>query len=218
MRNYVFLYKENNTDDRDCVKYVEIDRIGKLECGHFFPSINTTGSSFSKGLKIEEIDFNNITTILTEEEFKQLDDYNKNINELGYGIEKGDERYQKGIELYNNIKPVIEKLKSEENQQLFLQVQEEEREFLNERYSLDDEDIDYIFDSYHLPYRDRAVVGHVFNNIEDMAIEEADALGYTTGENEIVARYFDYEKFGRDLLDGDRYLELPNGRCVMLMY
>lgn len=215
MSKYVFLYKEQGTDDRDCVKYIEINRYGKLECDHYFPSINLTGACFSMGIELDNIDFDNIVSLLTEDEFKQLEQYNKSVNELGYGITKGDERYQKGIELYNSIKPILDKLASEENQKLFEQVQQEEREYLKEEYSLDDADIDQIFNYYGLDYRDRGIVSTVFNDIEEAAEEEAEQLGYVTKENE---RYFDYEKFGEDLLEGEQYLELSDGKIVYLNY
>jgi hypothetical protein len=215
MSKYVFLYKEQNTDDRDCVKYIEINRIGKLECGHYFPRIGTNGACFSGSLKLDEIDFNNITSVLTKEEFEQLDNYNKVIDELKYGITEGDERYIKGIEAYNSIKPIIEKLKSKENEELFEQVQQEEKEYLMDEYSLDEEEVEYVFNNYGLSYRDRGISGHVFNNIEDAAYEEAEQLGYVTKENE---RYFNYDKFGEDLLEGEQYEELPDGRIIYYMY
>ncbi|MDD4000112.1 MAG: hypothetical protein PHX62_04370 [Bacilli bacterium] len=215
MSKHVFLYKEQGTDDRDCVKYIDISRIGKLECGHYFHSIGITGACFSCSLKLKEIDLSNITTILTQEEFEQLDNYNEAINELGYGIKEDDERYLKGTKLYKNILPIFEKLESRQNTTLFEQIQEEEREFLKEEYSLEDEDIDYIFDNYGLNYRDRGIISVVFNNIEEAAQEEAESLGYVTKENE---RYFDYEKFGEDLLEGEQYLELSNGSIVYLNY
>lgn len=214
MSKYVFLYKEQNTDDRDCVKYIEISR-NMFECGHYFPSIGITGACFSCSLKLEEIDFDNITTILTQEEFKQIDNYNKAINELGYGIKEGDERYLKGVELYNSIQPIFERLKSEENTELFEQIQEEEKEYLKEEYDLEDEDINCIFNNYGLDYRDRGIVSTVFRDIEEAAQEEAESLGYVTKENE---RYFDYNKFGEDLLEAEQYLELPNGNIVYLNY
>lgn len=213
MRKYVFLYKENGTEDRDCVKYVEITR--GFECGHYFPRINLTGACFSCGFNLDEIDFNNITSILTRDEFEQLEELNVKIGELGYGITQDDERYQKGIEPYNNIKNIFKKLQSPENQSLFLQIQDEEKEYLKEEYGLDDEDIECIWDNYGLDYRDRGIVGHVFDNIEDASYEEADQLGYVTKENE---RYFNYETFGEDLLEGENYLELPSGKVATIMY
>ena len=215
MRDKIFLYKEQNTDDRDCVKYVELERLGKLECGHYFPKIMVTGACFGGGENFGELDFDNITSILTEGDFKQIDDYNKELRELGYGITEGDEKYQKGIELYTAIEPVLNKLLSEENENLFRQVQEEEKEYLMEEHGLDEDDIEQIFDHYYQSYRDRGIISHIFNSIEDASYEEAKSLGYVTKENE---RWFDYDKFGEDLLEEERYLELSDGRIVVLNY
>jgi len=214
MSKYVFFFKEQNSDDRDCVKYIEISR-NIFECDHYFSSIGINGACFSGRFNLDGIDFDNITTILTQEEFEQIDIFNKAINELGYGIKKGDERYLKGIALHESIQPIFEKLLSVENNILFEKVQQEEKEYLKDEYSLDDEDIDIIFNNYGLDYRDRAVVGMVFNDIDDASEQKAESLGYVTKKNE---RYFDYQKFGEDLLEGEQYLELPSGRIVYYMY
>jgi hypothetical protein len=213
--NKYFLYKEQGIDDRDCVKYIEVEKYGKLECNHYFPGVNVIGAAFSMGLKIEEIDFDNIISILSKEEFIQLGEYNKAIFDLGYSIQKDDERYLKGIELYNNIKVILDKLKSNKNERLFEKVQKEEKEYLKEEYSLNDAEVNFIFNNYGLDYRDRGIVSTIFNDIEEAAREEADSLGYVTKENE---RYFDYNRFGEDLLEGEQYLELPDGRIVYLNY
>ena len=72
---YTFIYKNNN-EDRDCVKYAELDRINTLECGHYYPQINFSGACYSGDFdkiledekNIDEI-YPNITTILTKEDF-----------------------------------------------------------------------------------------------------------------------------------------------------
>lgn len=215
MSNYLFLYKENNTDDRDSVKYIDVERIGKLELGHYYPRINLTGACFSQGLENEEIDFDNIQTILTKEELNKLSTYNEKIEELGYGIEKEDERYYTGIKLYQDIKEVINKLKSEENEKLFQNVVKEEKEIVEEQYNLTSEEVETIFNDYALEYQDRGIVGYVFDNLEEASKEEAYGMGYVSDENE---RYFDYNKFGEDLLMSEHILELSSGKIVMLNY
>jgi hypothetical protein len=219
MRNQVFCYKENNTNDRDCVKYIELDRLGKLECGHYFPSINLIGANFSMGFDFEELKELDITSILNLDELKKLDEYNNLINELGYSITEGDERYNKGLQYFEEIKPIIEKLKSEDNQKLFERVVQEEIEFLKEEYNFDDEDIENIFDNipYNLYYKDRGIVGTTYSDVEELATEEAFQLGITDN-NSIVSQYFDYERFGNDLLQEQEYLELKDGRVVRYSY
>ena len=86
-----------------------------------------------------------------------------------------------------------------------------------DKYNLDEEDVEYIFDSYGLDYRDRGIVSYVFNDAYDLGYEEAYSLGYVK-RNSVSERYFDFEKFGEDLLEEEQYLELNDGRCVYLNY
>ena len=220
MEKIVFVYKENNSDDRDCVFYTDVSRInGKLECGHYFPSMGLMGACFSKGLNLENIDFDNITTILTKEEFEQWDKFNKEINNLGYGIKEGDERYQRGRELIKGIQPIIDKLQSEENERLFKKVQEEEIRYLLDNYELDEEEIEYIFDNYGLGYRDRGIVGAIFEDKEEVGQEYMDGTGGLSDLSDFEKRFFNYEEFGESLVNNNNsYLELPDGRIVSLMY
>jgi hypothetical protein len=214
MSKYVFLYKKNDTDDRDCVKYLDVGR-PIFECDHYFRNIGLTGACFSCGLDMSKIDFDHITTHLTKEEFVQIDQYNTAVSKLRCGITIDDERYQKGMKLYNRIVPILNKLKSIGNTALFEMIKEEEAQYLIEKYGLSYEDVKYIFDNYGLDYRDRAVVGTIFEDIDEASREEAESMGYVNKQNE---RYFDYDKFGSDLLENDSYLELPDGRIVYLCY
>lgn len=209
----VFLYKDLNTDDRDCVKYIDLGR--KFECGHYFARINLTGPCFSTSIDYEHPVYENIKTILTKKEFMQLIEFDIEIGKLGYSIKVGDERYQKGMKLYEDIQPVFDKLKSMANKFLFEEIINEERIFMAEEYNLDDKDIDEIFDNYSLEYRDRGIISTVWDSIEDAAYEEAESLDYVNKQNE---RWFDYKKFGQDLLDGEAYIKLTNGRVVYLNY
>lgn len=193
-KKYVFLFKENNTDDRDCVRYIELKGlIDNHVCidGKF----NVHGPCYSMSLK-EEVGYENITTILSEDEYKMLCNPDKNYD------------YSK----------IINKLLSEENEQLFEKVQEEEKEWLMEEYNLDEDDIEAIFDEYYLDYRDRAVVSYVYDNSSDLGYNEAWEMGYIKKDDYISVRYFDYEKFGEDLLEEEQYLELSDGRVVCLCY
>lgn len=213
MREYTFLYKENS-DDRDCVSYIEVHPM-RWECNHYFGSVVLHGACYS-GHSFAP--YEDIKTVLTESEYNQLIQFNKEINELGFGIEKGDERYNKGVELCEAIQPVYDKLLSEENQALFEEVIEEEKEYLMDEYSLDEDDIETIFGNYGLDYRDRAVVGYVFKDAYDLGYEEAWSLGYVNNDDSIVSRYFDFEAFGEDLKKDENYCELADGRIVSLMY
>ena len=194
MREYTFLFKENGTNDRDCVKYVELEDLkGNYICcdGKF----NVHGACFSMSLKEENADYENITTILTEEEYKML------CNPDG-----------------KDLTSIIEKLESEANAELFEQIIEEEKEYLMDEYNLDEDDIETIFDNYGLDYKDRAVVGYVYDDTYDLGYETAWSCGYVNDNDSIMNRYFDFEKFGEDLLEEEQYLGLADGRCVYLNY
>lgn len=213
MSKYVFLYKEN-LEHRDCCAYIEANPI-RWECNHYFGSVTLHGACYSRG---EFASYYEIRTILTEKEYYQLIEFNDKIKALGYGITKGDERYQKGIELCKAIQPIYDKLLSEENDEFFEQIQIEEREYLMNEYDLDEDDIDMIFDNYGLDYRDRGVVGCIFNDEYDLGYEEAWSLGYVNNNDSIVSRYFDFEAFGRDMADDEYHCQLNDGRIVSLNY
>ena len=213
MREYVFLYKEN-TEDRDCCAYIETEPM-RWECDHYFGSVILHGACYSKH---KFANYEDIKTVLTEDEYNQLIQFSKDIDDLGYGITKDDERYNKGVELCKAIQPIYDKLLSEENENLFNEIIEEEKEYLMDEYNLDEDDIEMIFDNYGLDYRDRAVVGYVFRDAYDLGYEEAWSLGYVKNDDSIVSRYFDFESFGEDLANEEEYCKLGDGRIVSLMY
>lgn len=193
MREYTFLFKENDTDDRDCVKYVELDSIKE---NHLCidDRFNVHGACFSMSLK-GDVDYEDITTILTREEYETL------CNPVGA-----------------DLSGIIAKLESEENEELFERIKLEEREYLMDEYGLDEDDIDKIFDNYSLDYRDRGVVGCVFKDVYDLGYEEAWSLGYVNNRDSIASRYFDFEEFGEDLADDEYHVLLDDGRVVSLNY
>ena len=210
----IFLAKENNTDDRDCVKYIEFSG---FECDHYFGGLHIHGACFcgyEKELR-EDIknNYENYTTILSKKDFEHLFDIDDRIRALGYGIEKGSEKYNEGMALINEYKTSIEpKLLSEANEELFDKVIEEEKEFVAEEYDLLRADVDEIFDCYNLEYQDRAIVGYVYDDIDELVENEKWNLGYDD------CPYFDDEAFAEDLLNDDYYLELSDGRIASYMY
>lgn len=183
----VFFFKENDTDDRDCVKY--------LRLGDGMPRV--CGACFS-GMWGEYPAYENVTTILTEDEYNALcHDTN------------GDD----------SMSPIFDKLRSEENDKVFEQVQQEEIEWLMNEYNMDEQDVDDIFTDYGEPYRDRAIISYVYNDAYDLGYETASSCGYMDRNNEsVMERYFDFEQFGEDLTDDYDYYELKDGRIVSLNY
>lgn len=195
MSKYTFLYKEN-VDDRDCVAYINLKdlRENHLCCDGKF---NIHGACYSSSLggRFHNANYEDIKTILTKEEYELL------CNPDG-----------------TDLTSIIQKLESEENQALFEEVLEEEKEYLMDEYNLDEDDIETIFGNYGLDYRDRAIVGYVFKDTYDLGYEEAWSLGYVRNDDSIASRYFDFEAFGEDLANEEYYCKLSDGRCVTLNY
>ena len=193
MNKYTFLFKENGTEDRDCVAYVNLDDI---KSGHLCidDHFNIHGPCYSMSLK-GNIAYENITTILTKEEYEAL------CNPVGV-----------------DLSGIITKLESEENEELFEEIQLEEREWLMDEYYLSDKDIDDIFDKYYLDYRDRGIVSCVFEDTYECGYEEAWNLGIIDNYESLVTKYFDFEKFGEDLADDESYVLLDDGRVVYMNY
>lgn len=208
MRNKVFLYKIKDTDDRDAFAYIENSPL-RFECGHYFGCINLCGAAYSGS---DFADYDDIVTILTEEEYNRLIDFDKAISDLGFGIKKGDDRYNRGLELCKNAHDIYDKLNSTENDELFDELWEEEKEYLYDEFGLDDDDCEEIAAEYPLEYRDRAMVSYVFKSVEDCGYEEAQNFGDIP---EYLENYIDYESFGEDLInDSDSYYKLSDGRVV----
>lgn len=185
----VFFFKENDTNDRDCVKYLRLDNGAPSVCGACF-----------WGMWGEYPAYESVTTILTEYEYNAL-------------------CHDKAADNDNDLSPIFDKLRSEENDKLFEQVQQEEIEYLMDEYNLDEQEVLDIFEDYSEPYRDRGIVGCVYNDAYDLGYEMASEYGYICNDNLAnMERYFDFEKFGEDLTDDYYYYELSDGRIVSLNY
>lgn len=214
MKKYIFLYKEN-TDDRDCCAYIESKPM-RWECGHYFGGVILHGACYSKH---DFADYKDIKTVLTEKEYSQLIRFNEELNTLGCGIKEGSEKYNKGVELCRSVQHIYDKLLSSENQELFDEIQTEEIEYLMNEYNLDKNDIEKIFNEYLIDYRDRSIIGCIFNDAYDCDYEEAISLGYINyNSNDIIERYFNFEQFGEDLLEEEQYCQLDDSRIVYLNY
>lgn len=213
MSEYVFLGKIKNSNDRDCVKYMKFEG---FVCGHYFGGLVISGACFCGDLDNLRDNLDNFESILTKEELLKLFELNDKIKKLGIGIEKGSEKYNKGIEILNEYENTIgKKLLSEENEKLFEKVMEEEKEIMKAKWSLSDDDIERIFECYTLNYRDRAIIGYVYNDAYELGEMEIDEC-YNVPEN--LRKYIDFEKFGNDLIDDEYYVELYDGRIVYLNY
>lgn len=203
MSEYLFLYRIKDSDDRDCCAYV--DAAGpKFECNHYFSSIRLCGSCYSGG-KFPE--------------YEEIILFNIFIKALDYGITKGDSRYNAGIKLIDSIKYIYDKLKSDEAIAFFEKIQKSEMKYLKKEYNLSDRNIEEILNEYTEDFRDRSIVSYIYDNSEEAGREEACQLGYVKNDDLISSKYFDYKKFGEDLVEGDEYfMELWDGRVVRLSY
>lgn len=207
-----FLYKNTDTNE---VVYVD-DRSFQWECGHYFSGLHFCGSRFYG--KSELPDFDNIQTVMSKEDFEKLLSYDKAISNLGYGLDKNEEKRQQGQEICDKALKLIEDvLNTEENQQLFDSIIEEEKQAVEDEYNLTREDVDYIFDNYGNDYKDREIVNCIYDDTYDLGYNEAWECGYVK-RGDVSEKYFDFEQFGQDLLDDDGYLELPSGKIASLCY
>lgn len=216
MSEHLFLYRIKDSDDRDCCAY--IDAAGpKFECNHYFSSINVCGSCYfgSEEFPVYE----EIETILTKDEYEEILTFNIFIKALGNGITKGDSLYKAGIKLIDSIKYIYDKLKSDEAIDFFEDIQKSEMEYLKKEYNLSNRNIEEILNEYTEDFRDRSIVSYVYDDSEEAGREEAWQLGYVKDDDPISSKYFDYEKFGEDLVNDDNhFMELRDGRVVSLSY
>ena len=96
MEKYVFLYKEC-VEDRDCCAYIETTP-KRWECDHYFGSVILHGACYSKH---DFANYEDIKTILTEDEYNQLIKFSKDIEDLGYGITKDITRALNFVRQFN---------------------------------------------------------------------------------------------------------------------
>lgn len=216
MSKYLFLYKENGTNDRDAIKYIEVDRLDKLECGHYFPGIRICGACFSQELKLNEIDFDNITSILNKDEFIKLVEYDKNINSLGYGLDKQPEKQEQAHLFFKDIENIIEKLKSVANMDLFDQVQQDEKKFIYNEYNTTPDEAQKIFDAYTLDYKDRAIIGAIYSDFYELGEDTFELYDHKTPD--FIRDCINFEELGEKVANDEFYYILDDGRIVYLNY
>ena len=183
----IFAYKVKN-DDRDRVVYLDDD--GGL-CGANF---------YGRGSE-DKNDYDNVETILTEDEYEKV--INRNADEK-----------------------IFTKLQSEEAQKFFAEIVEQEKAEVASEYNLSDDEVNDIFEYYadniHDSYQDKSIIGIVYKDTEELGDNEAWSLGLTSSNSndwkeELYAKYFDYKAYGEDLCDEDpRYYKLNDGRVVAL--
>lgn len=204
----LFLYRLKNSEDRDACAYVD-DIPSTFDCGHYFGGVCIQGACYCGG---ELASYEDIETILTKQEYDKLLKFNADIKELGYGIGRGDERYNKGLELIHDIQPIYNKLKSEEAEKFEQNIMYNEKEIMMDMWNLSEDDIEEILNDYSLDYKDRSIIGYVYDDVEELAENEIEQCFDVP---DFLTNYIDYSKFGEDLLqDYDTYKELADNRAV----
>lgn len=201
------MFREIDKDNRDCCSYLDAKyREGVLH-------LNTCGACFCGSSTRGLPNYDTIETVLTEEEYNAVSDYIR----VSKGILSNFEH------LVKNLKPIVEqaikKLQSDEGKEFFEKIVADEKEYLKEQWNLSDKDIEDIFDAYPYEYKDRAIVGVIYEDYYELGETEALNVGYHLQSiGKIMDRYFNYEKFGEDLVEeNDGYVELDDGRIVYLM-
>lgn len=204
----LFLYRLKNDSSRDACAYIN-ESPSTFECGHYFSGVGIQGACYCGG---EFAPYEDIDTILTKQEYQRLLKFNEDIKELGYGISKGDERYNKGIELIKDIQVIYDKLASIKAEQFEKTIMDDEKEIMMDIWNLSENDIEEILNDYSLDYKDRSIIGYVYDDVENLAENEIEQCFDIP---DFLENYIDYSKFGEDLLeDGEIYKELEDGRVV----
>ena len=138
--------------------------------------------------------YDEVETVLDETDFNLL--MGKNVS----------------IDDYNRI---VNILTSDNGEAFYNEIIESEKEYMKDEYSLDDDDIETIFNSYYLDYRDRGVIRYVYDDAYDVGYE---FISECFNIDKHLENYIDYEKFGQDMCDDENYIELSDGRIVSLSY
>jgi hypothetical protein len=107
-------------------------------------------------------------------------------------------------------------LLSQENEDLFLKIQEDEKEYLKDEYNWNDSDIEEIWNNYYSYFRDRGIVGGIYKDKRSLGQEMLESYG--TNNDKLIFSYFDFDRFAEDLLYEDRFIELSSGEIVELNY
>lgn len=196
MPKYTFLFRTKTHDDRDCCAYIQLSDLENkhLCCDGKF---NIDGACYcvSLGGQYADYPYSKVDTYLTEEQYNRLLNPNKD----------------------DDFTDIIKALTSLEAADFYAEIIASEQEYIMEEYGLDVDDLETIYNEYYLDYRDRAIIGEVYKDAEEVGEVEAD--GYITRDMEHLMPYFDYKKYGEDIVsNSESYCELSDGRYVYLNY
>lgn len=150
--------------------------------------------SHSSWERIANFQYEDIETILTKEEFDTL------ANRIPITKEK--------------VRTIIDKLDSDENEDLLNTIVDRELECLKEKYNLSDNDIDNIKNDLEEKkyYIDRNCICHIYDNYRELGQYIIEEL-YDIPHN--LLSYFNAGDFGYNVVDEDaRYMVMDDDRIV----
>ena len=193
-----FLYRTKAADDRDCCAYIDIADLEKSRTcidGKF--NIHGACYSMSLGGKYADLAYSEVDTFLTEEQYNRL-----------FNPKNGD-----------NYTDIIKTLTSAEAAEFAEEIFESEAEYIQEEYGLSYDEVMEVYHNYAGDYQDRAIIGYVYQDSSDLGYAEMENYFAEYKMPDRLMDYFDYEKFGEDLVyESEIYLELSNGKVVSLNY
>lgn len=187
----VFAFYDNNSNVLYSINTTNLENIDKLPT--WLVSINC--DSHSSSVSCHSFEYEDINTILTEEEFNML----CNIKLL----------------TKDSAQSIIDKLKSTENENLLYSIVDEEKEILMEEHGIDEDEYDSIASKFSDYYLDRHCVSIVYDNYEEVGqtyVDDCERLSQS------LYQYFDFESLGRDMVNDNStsYVVLTDNRIVCL--
>lgn len=191
-----FLLKINRENQAPIVVYVDPATLRK---GHFYLSFCPSPYNVYGMLYGGEVKYSDLTTLLTEEEFKAIcGNETISYHAIFDKVKSGE----------INIPDILNKVESEENEKLFERVIQEEKDYLINKEGMREDDVNYLFDCLG-EYRDSSALYGLFKNEKELGEYYVDD-NYDV--DSFLENYIDYEAIGRNLLEDDsRYLKLPSG-------
>lgn len=187
----VFAFYDNNSNVLYTINTTNLENIDELPT--WLVSINC--DSHSSSVSCHLFKYENINTILTEEEFNML----CNIKLL----------------TKDSAQSIIDKLKSSENEDLLYSIVDEEKEILMEEHGIDEDEYNTIANNFSDYYLDRNCVSVVYCDYEELGqsyVDDCERLSLS------LYQYFDFESLGRDMVNDNStsYVVLPDDRIVCL--
>lgn len=187
----VFAFYDNNSNVLYSINTTNLENIDVLPT--WLVSISCNSHSSSVGC--HSFKYEDINTILTEEEFNML----CNIKLL----------------TKDSAQSIIDKLKSTENEDLLYSIVDEEKEYLMEEHGIDEDEYDSIAKNFNDYYLDRNCVSVVYDDYEELGqnyVDDCERLSQS------LYKYFDFESLGRDMVNDNStsYVVLSDDRIACL--